>query len=402
MLAWRYLRGRRSRLLAGTARAALASTALGVAAMVVAMALMTGYTEELQSKVLGSGAIIAYPQGPVVEEQAPEEIAATLRRVAGVETATAVVFAQGSLSSAAHPQGLDVTVRGVPPGEPVIAGGLARLLGEPPPALPPSADAIPPVLLGADLASRLAADSEELLRLVVVEMGARGPGFRYHTVRFAGTFTTGFAEYDGRWVVIDRSVAAELSGTSGLYEIAVDDGAAVPEVRARVETALGDRFLVTDWEPHNRELWNALRLQKLALFLVLGLIVVVSTFNLASTLVVLVRERLKEVGLLGALGLRRRELVAVFLLCGGTLGALGTGLGVGLGSAVAWVLTTFDLIRFEADVAAIYFISSVPFRVRLADLLAVVGFSLVVTVLTCWLPARRVSRIDPAVALRYE
>jgi len=138
------------------------------------------------------------------------------------------------------------------------------------------------------------------------------------------------------------------------------------------------------------------------LFIVLGLIVLVSTYNVASTLVVLVRERMRDLGALGALGLSPVRLSRVFLLYGGFLGGLGTILGVAIGWTACWVLTTFELIRFDSEVAAIYFISSVPFRVRPGDLLAIVVFTLLVTLRACWKPARRASRIEPAVALRYE
>jgi lipoprotein-releasing system permease protein len=143
-------------------------------------------------------------------------------------------------------------------------------------------------------------------------------------------------------------------------------------------------------------------LQQIALFLVLGLIVLVSTFNVASTLVVLVRERMRDIGLLGALGLAPGSLRLIFLLYGGFLGGLGTLLGVAFGWGVSWVLTTFELIRFDSEVAAIYFIRSVPFRVEPEDLLAVVGFALLVTLLACLVPAWRAARIDPSSALRYE
>ena len=165
---------------------------------------------------------------------------------------------------------------------------------------------------------------------------------------------------------------------------------------------LAPEFLVTDWRQLNRELFTALQLQQEALFVVLGLIVLVSTFNVASTLVVLVRERMRDIGLLGALGLPPGGLRRIFLLYGGFLGGLGTLLGVAFGAAVCWLLTTFELIRFDPEVAAIYFIRSVPFRVEPRDLLAIVGFALVVTLLACLVPAWRAARIDPSSALRYE
>jgi lipoprotein-releasing system permease protein len=160
--------------------------------------------------------------------------------------------------------------------------------------------------------------------------------------------------------------------------------------------------MVTDWQELNRELFTALRMQQLALFFVLGLIVLVANFNVASSLVVLVRERLREIGVLASLGLEPARLRGLFLWYGGALGLLGTGAGVALGCLVAWVLTEFELIHFDPEVAAIYFISSVPFRVRLPEVAAVVVFTLTVTMAACWLPARRAARVRPAVALRHE
>ena len=143
-------------------------------------------------------------------------------------------------------------------------------------------------------------------------------------------------------------------------------------------------------------------MQQIALFFVLGLIVLVSTFNVASSLVVLVRDRMRDVGVLAAIGLTPGELRSIFLFYGGALGVVGCICGVVLGAGIAWALTEFELIRFDPELAAIYFISSVPFRVDFADLMRVVGFTLVVTLVACWLPARKAGRVQPATALRYE
>jgi lipoprotein-releasing system permease protein len=260
-------------------------------------------------------------------------------------------------------------------------------------------------VLGKDLADRLGAKEGDVLRLVALGFGEGRPRFRYQSVRVSGTFAAGFAEFDRSWLLLDRALVERLMGGEtavDLLEFTVDDPSEAARIAEAASKILQPDFVVTDWRQLNRELFTALELQQIALFLVLGLIVIVSTFNVASTLVVLVRERMRDIGLLGALGLRPSRLRLVFLVYGGFLGAFGTLLGVLAGSAICWVLTTFKLVRFDPEVAAIYFIDFVPFRIEPRDLLAVVGFALLVTVLACFAPAWRAARVDPSSALRYE
>ncbi len=397
VVAWRFLRGRRSRLLDGTARAALLSTALGVMAMIIAMALMTGYREDLQGKLVrGNAAVIAYPVGGEPAAIPPGKRRA-LMAIPGVEKIGSVAYGQGSLASQARPEGVEVVLRGVDPG-----GGQLTATAE---QLRPSPEGIPSTVLGKDLADRLKARPGELLRLVALGLQEGRPRFRYQSLRVSGTFATGFAEFDRSWVLLDRAVVERLMGgepAMDLLEFTVTDAEEAPAIAAAAARVLEPDFVVTDWRQLNRELFTALKWQQFMLFGVLGLIVLVSTFNVASTLVVLVRERMRDVGLLGALGLDPGKLRLVFLLYGGFLGLFGTLLGVLAGWGICWLLTTFELVRFEPEVAAIYFISSVPFHVEPRDVLAVVGFALLVTMVACFIPAWRAARVDPSSALRYE
>jgi lipoprotein-releasing system permease protein len=388
-LAWRYVRGRRSVLLNGTARAALLSTSIGVTTMVVAMALMTGYSEDLQRKLIGGNAgIIAYA---LDRSRTSAEQRARLAALPGVVSVEEVAYGQGSISTLDDPRPLDITLRGVDRER--MADAASAAAGE-------AADAMPTVLLGRELERRLGVGEGDLLRLVAVDI--EDLGFEYRKVRNGKSFETGFAEADAGWVMVDRELVEELGGRSSLLEIVVEDPLQTAALSKSVQGVLGDEFLVTDWRQFNRELFTALRLQKVALFIVLGLIVVVATFNVASTLVVLARERRREVGVLAAMGLGRRALTAVFLLCGLALGGVGALVGVAIGWLTAWVLTTFELIHFDPGVAAIYFISSVPFRVEASDVLAVLAWSLVATLIACWIPAWRGAALQPSEALRYD
>jgi lipoprotein-releasing system permease protein len=393
-IALRFLSGRGSRLLGSTALAALSASTLGVMAMGVAMALMTGYREDLEAKLVGgNAAVLVYPPSDPEFAGEVRELAAAIAAMPGVVRVEPVAYAQGVIGSAADEA--EVTLRGAESGQGLLAASHAQLA--------PDGEGISGVVLGADLARRLRAEPGERLRLVVVAMGERGPKFVYRTVRHAGVYDSGFAEFDQAWGVAAREmVKALVPGAVESLEIALADPGTAGEVAGAIREIAPDGSVVTDWRELNRDLFAALRLQQLALFLLLGLIVLVSTFNVASTLVVLVRERLRDLGVLAALGLSPRRLRDLFLLYGGALGLAGVTAGLGLAFAISWAADRFELIRFGPDVASIYFLRAVPFRLSPADAGAIALFTLAVTFLSCWFPARRALRLDPAEALRFE
>jgi lipoprotein-releasing system permease protein len=336
--------------------------------------------------MLTSGALIAAPVGLDPEEVESDPRPRSLRELPGVEAVTFALFGQGSLASESRPQGLDVYLRGVEPDAGRFGASAEQLAaGE---------DGVPGAVLGRDLAARLGAAPGDPLRLVLLTERAANP-YRFVTVRMRGTFATGFSQFDQGYVIVDRSLLAAAGSPLGLFEIAVAPADRIDRVAEQARERLGDDYLVQDWRRSNPGLFTALRLQKWALFLMLGLIVVVSTFNVASTLIVMVRERARDIGLLAALGLRPSAIRRVFVLCGLGLGLTGTAIGIAAGSGLSGALTATRLLRFDAEVAEIYFIDAVPFRVRAGDLLAVAAFTLAVTLAASWWSARVAFLFEP-------
>lgn len=367
--------------------------------MVIAMALMTGYRQDLQAKLVqGSAAVVAYPLGEI-EESELERQRQALAALEGVRGARRVVYGQGSLANANRPDGVEVMLRGID-----IAAGLEDVCAVE--VLPTAAGAagVARLVVGKELYRTLGSEDSEVVRLMVLSFASGRPRFRYRSAVIAATCSTGFSEFDRQWVLMDRRELQQILGAttgSSVLEVAVESIGETSAVAALVKQTLGPEYLISDYFDLNRELFTALKLQQLMLFLVLGLIVFVSTFNTASSLVVMVRERRRDFGVLAALGLSPVQHRQIFLRYGLLLGVIGTLIGLGLGSLVAWSMNEFELIRFDPEVAAIYFLAAVPFRLAASDLLAVTLFTLTVTLLACWLPARRAGRIQPADALRH-
>lgn len=388
----RFLAGRRqSRLLDSSARVAVVATALGVAAQVVAMGLMSGYRGDLERKLIGgNAAIVAYPTG-LADPVAAAEAA---RAEPGVRRVDRVVYGQGILAAEGGGEAV-VALRGA---EADGGGSLAATAEQ-----LAVRGGLPGALLGSELARTLGVVEGQPVRLTALGLTDERPRFAFRALRCSGVFTTGFSEFDRAWVVLDRGLVEAVSGRGVIsLEVAIDDPGAARGMAERLARRLGPEFLITPWQELNRDLFAALRLQQIGLFLLLGLIVLVATFNVASSLVVLVRERQRDLGVLAALGVPPSGLRGAVLAFGLLLGAVGTAAGAAVGWAICELLTRFELIRFEPEVAEIYFLRSVPFRAGPLELAAVVLFSLAVTLLSCLWAARRAGRLQPAAALRYE
>jgi lipoprotein-releasing system permease protein len=408
-IAARWWRGRTARgrgfRLSGTARAAFFSAALGTLAMTIAMALLTGYRETLVDRLVGANAaVVVYPLASEGVGWLPDGQLERLAALPGVGGVERVAFGQGTIASGAGRTQV-VTMRGGEPGRAVLGAGTPVLAARQDPA-------VPEVVLGDELARALGVAPGDVVRWTALATSDGRPRFAYQSLRVASTFHVGFSEFDRGWAVTERAVVlARAAGgrmadsadpAAGLIEVRLADAERAEEVAQEVRRVVGDSYLVSDWRSLNERLFGALRLQQRMLFLVLGLIVVVSTFHVASTLIVAARERTREVGILRALGFAPGDVRRTFLVHGIALGWTGAAAGIVAGVVVAIVLDRTRAIRFDAGVAAIYFLDAVPFHVRWADLGRIFGFAATVHAVACWLPTRRAARIDPAVALRDE
>jgi lipoprotein-releasing system permease protein len=403
-----YLRSRPSRLVSAVSLLSIGGIALGVAALVVAMGLLSGYRAEIRDKLLGANAeIVVYPLAPA-EGREVEELRGRLSAVPGVAATAAVVYQAGLAASERSPDGVDVVLKGIDPQaearvspqfETYLPGAAAALT--PVPGQPPS------VALGEELARRLDVRPGGTITISVADASGGEPRFVPRTGRFrvARTFRTNFAEYDSEWIYVDRETLRALSRTPGaanVVEVKLVRTSDREAVLREIGQAAGKNFSVADTLSMNSGLFAALRVQQITLFLVIGLIVGVSTFNVVATIVMTVQEKKRDVGILSSLGAAPGFFTRVFLWFGGILGSVGILAGVAFGSLVCWAVTAFRLLSFPPEIAQIYFVSYIPFRVRLEDLFRIVACSGLVILIFSWLSARRAARIEIAEALRYE
>jgi len=263
----------------------------------------------------------------------------------------------------------------------------------------------PGVILGSDLATRLLVRVGDGVRLITPApwmLTPLGIGIATREFRVVGIFEAGMFEYDNTWALIDLEQAQDLfnmGSTVSLVEMKVEDIFATPQVMESVRESLGEGYFVMDWREMNRVFFSALRLERLAMFVTISLIVMVAALNIVATLVLLVMEKNRDIGILLSMGATRRAILWIFMLQGLIIGLLGTVCGLVLGISLSWILDTYQLISLPEQV---YYLSHVPFLLVPADFIVVGLLAVAVSFLATIYPAWRASRLDPVEALRHE
>jgi lipoprotein-releasing system permease protein len=373
---------------------------LGVAALIVVLAVMTGFQDGIRDKIISANPhlLIFQAGGGGLPDAAGA--AARVRQVPGVRAATPFVLQQALFTTEAGAHG--GLVRGVDLGTPAVVADLRLQLRSG--SLTALTSGGPAVLLGTELARTLGVIAGDSVTLVSPKGAMTAVGLVPKMRRFvvAGTIEIGMYEYDSSIAYLPLPAAQEFAGlgegVTGI-EVKLVDPFAAKAVGRAIAARLGMPFWIRDWMDMNRNLFAALQLEKLALFVIVTIIVLVAAFAIIGHLVLLVAEKRKEIGILKAIGASNASMTAVFFSVGMTLGVVGTVAGSAVGLALIWVQDTYKIIRLAGDV---YQIDYLPMKLTSSDCLLVVGATLLLSFLATIFPARRAGALAPADVLRYE
>ncbi len=374
---------------------------LGVAALIIVLAVMTGFQDSIRDKIIeanphllifrtGGGGL---PNAAAIAEQ--------VQAVRGVRSATPFVLQQALFTSeggGAH-GGL---LRGVDLGAPAVLADLRTHVHSG--TLEPLRAGQPALLLGTELARTLGVVAGDAVTVIspkgAITAVGMVPKMRRYTV--AGTVELGMYEYDSSIAYMSLGQAQDFAGlgtgVTGI-EVKLHDPFDARRVGTAIAGQLGFPYWVRDWMDMNRNLFAALQLEKLALFVIVTIIVLVAAFAIIGHLVLLVADKRKEIGILKAVGASRGSITAVFFTVGMTIGVVGTVAGSLAGLLLIWVQNTYKVIRLAGDV---YQIDYLLMKLTWSDFLLVVGATLVLSFLATILPARRAGALVPVDVLRYE
>jgi len=402
-LARRYLRSpnRPAVLRLVTAFSVLGVTA-GVATLVIALAMNTGFRETLQDRLLGVTAHISLTRPGSGGIQDYEALASKLSQIPGVSSVTPAVYQTVLMTFAEDSRG--VVAKGIEPEREQAADEALRKLSSGKLDFRPDADGIDALLVGKQLSDdwRLAPGDYVTLTSPQGRLTPFGLLPRTRRFRVAGIFDSGFYDYDANWCFLKMDAAQALAGASNVVnvlEFRLRNPEAAPAIAREIEQQAGMGFATATWMEQQRALFRALRLEKLVTAIFIGLITLVAGLNILVVLSMTVTDRAKDIAVLRSMGSRSRQLRNIFLLQGFTIGAAGTILGLILGYSFAIIAGKYHLIPLDPQVYAVPY---VPFHPSAMDGVWISVVAMGISVLATLLPARAAAKLLPVEILRFE
>ena len=411
----RYLRARRRTFLSLISLISLLGVTIGVATLDIVLAVMTGFEQDLRDKILGMNphiVVVSYG-GPL--EGDPSLVERT-RAVAGVAAAEPFVYGQAMLAVGRSAAG--VVVRGIDPGAAgavvdlerhLRSGTLAALASPRPITLPPEEGGtrveLPGLLIGAELGHQLGVGTGDVVNLIspLGTPGPAGPVPRIKRFVVAGLFDSGMFDYDTTLAYMalpDAQRFFDMKGAVTGIEVRVRDVYGARAVARAIEAALGGfPYRARDWMEVNRNLFSALKLEKVVYGIVLCLIVVVAAFNILATLTMVVKEKRRDIAVLKSMGGSSASIGRIFILNGAVIGVAGTVLGNLLGLVGCWLLARYQFIELPKDV---FLVTTLPVRFDPVNFAVVATVSIAICVLAALSPARRAASLVPVEVIRYE
>ena len=383
----------------------IAGVAVGVMALIVVIAVMAGFEADLKSRILGGQPqVIVKRHGGAFSDY--HKILKELEQTEGVEAATPFILSQVMLRSKAGASG--AVLRGI---DPKTAGRVMATLKQvnlpDPAAIESSGDstaAIPGIVLGRELARNLGVIEDDVVYLISPRgvLGPTGHVPAMKQFRLTGFFESGMYDYDQTFAYIHIKDAQKLmrmgDSVSGI-DVRVTNIYDARKIAQQITSKLKFPYWAIDWMQMNRNLFKALKLERRVMFIILTLIIIVAAFNIASSLIMMVMGKKRDIAILKAMGATERSIRKIFVFNGMVIGTFGTLLGLGLGLFLCFLLKHINVHELAGDIY--YFTTSLPVKLEFINVISIIAAALLICFLATLYPARQASKLNPVEAIRY-